>query len=183
MTKKNPLLRALPCALGLAMAGAVAPLYASDTQALLDDALSAAPPTLRDKVTVMDWQHNVLQQGSSNYTCFPTPPSLQGKAPMCMDGPWMMWADAWSNKKPFQAKSIGISYMLAGDGGASNTDPFAEGKTEDNQWIVEGPHLMIITPDAALLDSLPTDPYEGGPYVMWKGTSYAHIMVPVGPRK
>ncbi|QYJ76064.1 MULTISPECIES: hypothetical protein [Shewanella] len=183
MTKKNPLLRALPCALGLAMAGAVAPLYASDTQALLDDALSAAPPTLRDKVTVMDWQHNVLQQGSSNYTCFPTPPSLQGKAPMCMDGPWMMWADAWSNKKPFQAKSIGISYMLAGDGGASNTDPFAEGKTDDNQWIVEGPHLMIITPDAALLDSLPTDPYEGGPYVMWKGTPYAHIMVPVGPRK
>ncbi|AZQ09384.1 hypothetical protein [Shewanella khirikhana] len=95
----------------------------------------------------------------------------------------MMWADAWTHKKPFQAKSIGISYMLGGDGGASNTDPFAEGKTDDNQWIVEGPHLMIIVPDPAMLDSLPTDPYEGGPYVMWKGTPYAHIMVPVGARK
>ena len=156
---------------------------AADKQALLEDALNAAPPTLRDKVTVMDWDKNILQQGSSNYTCFPTPPSLKGTAPMCMDGPWMAWADAWSNKKPFQAKAVGISYMLAGDGGASNTDPYAEGETHDNQWIVEGPHLMIIMPDPALLDSLPTDPYAGGPYVMWKGTPYAHIMVPVGPRK
>ena len=73
--------------------------------------------------------------------------------------------------------------MLAGDGGASNTDTYAEGETKDNQWIVEGPHLMIIMPDNALLDSLPTDPYAGGPYVMWKGTPYAHIMVPVGPRE
>ncbi|EJG0200745.1 hypothetical protein DC917_RS21715 [Vibrio parahaemolyticus] len=73
--------------------------------------------------------------------------------------------------------------MLAGDGGASNTDPFAEGMTDDNQWIVEGPHLMIITPDQALLDSLPTDPSYGGSYVMWKGTPYAHIMIPVGARK
>jgi hypothetical protein len=24
-----------------------------------------------------------------------------------------------------------------------------------------------------------TDPWNGGPYVMWKGTPYAHIMVPV----
>lgn len=183
MTIKTPLRHSLPCVLGLALAAGITPVQAADNQALLEDALSAAPPTLRDKVTVMDWQQNVLQQGSSNYTCFPTPPSLTGKAPMCMDGPWMMWADAWTNKKPFQAKSIGISYMLGGDGGASNTDPFVEGKTDDNQWIVEGPHLMIIVPDPAMLDSLPSDPYEGGPYVMWKGTPYAHIMVPVGPRK
>ena len=29
------------------------------------------------------------------------------------------------------------------------------------------------------LDALPTDPNNGGPWVMWKGTKYAHIMVPV----
>ncbi|MCM0148758.1 hypothetical protein KCN56_09315 [Photobacterium galatheae] len=72
--------------------------------------------------------------------------------------------------------------MLAGDGGASNTDPYAENETADNQWIVEGPHLMIITPDKALLDSLPTDPNNGGPYVMWKDTPYQHIMIPIGAR-
>ncbi|QUJ70181.1 hypothetical protein KDD30_18800 (plasmid) [Photobacterium sp. GJ3] len=155
----------------------------ADKDAMLQDALSAAPPTLRDKVTVMDWDKNVLQEGSGSYTCFPTPPQLEGTAPMCMDGLWMLWADAWMNKKPVQIESIGISYMLAGDGGASNIDPYAEKETPDNQWIVEGPHLMIITPDKSLLDALPTDPNNGGPYVMWKDTPYAHIMVPVGPRK
>ncbi|MGI2853685.1 hypothetical protein ACRTDR_05625 [Shewanella algae] len=152
-------------------------------QMMLDDALSAAPPTIRASVTVVDWNKNVLQQGDGSYTCFPTPPQLKGTAPMCMDGPWMEWANAWMEKKPFQAKAIGISYMLAGDGGASNIDPYAEMETADNQWIVEGPHLMILVPDPAMLDSLPTDPAQGGPYVMWKGTPYAHIMIPVGARK
>jgi hypothetical protein len=69
--------------------------------------------------------------------------------------------------------------MLAGDEGASNIDPFAEGPTDDNQWIKEGPHLMLIVPDAAALETIPTDPKVGGPYVMWKGTPYAHVMVPV----
>ncbi|HEY7864554.1 MAG TPA: hypothetical protein VIC51_00965 [Psychromonas sp.] len=155
----------------------------NESQTLLEDALSAAPPTLRATVTVMDWDKNVLQKGTNNYTCFPTPSQLQGTAPMCLDATWLEWADAWTNKKPFEAKTIGISYMLAGDEGASNTDPYAEEKTADNQWIVEGPHVMIITPDAALLDSLPTDPSIGGPYVMWKGTPYVHVMVPIGARK
>lgn len=95
----------------------------------------------------------------------------------------MAWADAWMNKKPFQAQAMGISYMLAGDEGASNIDPYAKGETSDNQWVKEGPHLMIITPDKALLDSLPTDPHSGGPYVMWKGTPYVHIMIPVATQK
>ena len=32
-------------------------------------------------------------------------------------------------------------------------------------------------PDPKLLDALPTDPHAGGPFVMWKGTPYAHVMV------
>jgi hypothetical protein len=45
--------------------------------------------------------------------------------------------------------------------------------------VVEGPHLMLIVPDPALLEGIPTDFNSGGPYVMWKGTPYAHVMVPV----
>ncbi len=41
---------------------------------------------------------------------------------------------------------------------------------------------MTLAPDAAMLDSLTTDPNAGGPYVMWKGTRCAHIMMPTGPR-
>jgi hypothetical protein len=37
---------------------------------------------------------------------------------------------------------------------------------------------MILPTDASQLEALPTDPKTGGPWVMWKGTKYAHIMVP-----
>jgi hypothetical protein len=66
--------------------------------------------------------------------------------------------------------------------GASNIDPYATAGTRTNQWVVEGPHLMVIEPDTAQLEGLSTDPHSGGPYVMWKGTPYAHIMVPVAER-
>ena len=149
------------------------------TDSLIKDALSAAPSSLSKEVTVVDWEGNVLRKGSGIYTCFPTPPQLQGKAPMCFDKPWKAWADGWMNKKDFKVSTIGISYMLAGDEGASNVDPYAKGATKDNQWVKEGPHLMIIVPDKSLLSDLSTDPHNGGPYVMWKGTPYEHIMIPV----
>jgi len=148
---------------------------------LLADALSAAWPGMTENATVVDWEGNLLQEGSNGYTCLPTPPMLSGNAPMCMDSEWMKWADAWQNKKDYAPESLGISYMLVGDEGASNIDPYAEGPTDDNEWIVEGAHLMILAP-TAMLDAFPTDPDNGGPYVMWKGTPYAHLMVPVGSR-
>jgi hypothetical protein len=100
---------------------------------------------------------------------------------MCFDEVWQEWGNAWMNKEPFEADRVGVAYMLDGDAGSSNIDPYAEGPTEDNDWIVEGPHLMIIVPQAQL-QGLSTDPGSGGAYVMWKGTPYAHIMIPVGTR-
>jgi hypothetical protein len=154
---------------------------ADDESSAIADALSAAWPGMAEDATVVDWEGNVLREGSNGYTCFPTPPMLTGTAPMCMDGEWMEWADAWANKKDYAADTLGISYMLAGDEGASNIDPYAEGPTADNEWIREGAHLMIVAPPE-LLDAFPTDPDNGGPYVMWKGTPYAHLMVPIGSR-
>ena len=40
---------------------------------------------------------------------------------------------------------------------------------------------MLLVPDSKLLDGVPTDPHAGGPFVMWKGTPYAHVMVPIAP--
>ena len=157
------------------------PAHAQHESEALKDALSAAWPGMAESATVVDWEGNVLQEGSNGYTCLPTPPMLSDTAPMCMDSTWMEWADAWQNKKPYRAESLGISYMLAGDGGASNVDPFATEPTDDNEWIEEGAHLMILAPPE-LLETFPTDPHNGGPYVMWKGTPYAHLMVPVGTR-
>lgn len=115
-----------------------------------------------------------LRAGTNGWMCM----TEADGTPMCLDKEWQGWADAWINKKDPQIKNVGVAYMLKGDKGASNTDPYATKATPDNHWVVSGPHVMVITPDAAQLDALPTDPHNGGPWVMWKGTKYAHIMVP-----
>ncbi len=170
-------------ALALLLLFMAAPLLAQeaayespDAEALIHDALSAATPEMAKGATVVDWEENVLKEGDNGWTCFPTPPPFD-KAPMCLDEPWLAWADAWMNKQPVNIDGVGIAYMLAGDSGASNSDPYAEGETDD--WVVAGPHLMVIAPNTASLASITTDPKSGGPWVMWTGTPYAHIMVPV----
>lgn len=153
----------------------------------VDDALSAAPRSIAENAAVMDWpdsaggQPKELRRGSNGWTCFPSTPAATGAAgrdPMCLDKEFAGWANALVNRKPPQVKGVGIGYMLHGDMGASNTDPFATGPTADNQWVKAGPHLMLITPAKAQLETVPTDPKNGGPWVMWKGTPYAHVMVP-----
>jgi len=87
------------------------------------------------------------------------------------------------NKSEPKIEGTGIAYMLRGDNGASNVDPYATKPTADNQWVFSPAHLMVLFQDQKMLDSYPTDPMTGGPWVMWKGTPYAHIMVPVSPTK
>ena len=82
-----------------------------------------------------------------------------------------------------KVSGTGIAYMLRGDKGASNTDPFATGPSSDNQWVVSPAHIMVLYDDPKMLDAFPTDPKSGGPWVMWKGTPYAHLMVPVSLRQ
>jgi hypothetical protein len=77
-------------------------------------------------------------------------------------------------------QKLGFVYMLLGDEGASNTDPFASGETADNNWIVSGPHVMIVGAEArSLLDGYPRDAVANPdqPYVMWAGTPYEHLML------
>lgn len=172
------------CTLGVAIlfVGAL-PAAAQDKQALIESALSAAPPMVAETATVKDRKGNVLKEGSGDYTCFPR--EAAGQSPLCVDDAWEGWVDAYVNKKPFTASKPGISYMLAGDApdaGVSNIDPYDTEPKAGNQFIVEGPHVMILVPDPALLEAFPAEPGSGAPYVMWKGTPYAHIMVPVGAR-
>lgn len=152
----------------------------TNTQEMIEEALSAAHPEIAAGAAVMDWKGNVLRGGYTDWICYPTPPGRgMAKCPMCLDKTWRDLVAARVAKADFKPKTVGIAYMLAGDCPVSNTDPSAEGPTKDNQWInAEGPHLMVILPDAAGLEGLSTDPYSGKPYVMWKGSPYAHIMVP-----
>jgi hypothetical protein len=136
---------------------------------------SAGVPEIAEDATILDAEGNVLRPGTNGWSCMAVP-----GAPMCMDRQWMSWLDAYTKQRDeVEVTAVGISYMLRGDEGASNVDPFAEGPTLDNEWVRTGPHLMIIVPDPALLQGIPTDPSSGGPYVMWRDTPFVHVMIPV----
>jgi hypothetical protein len=45
--------------------------------------------------------------------------------------------------KPRQLRAGTNGWVLKGDKGASNTDPFATEPTASNQWVVSPPHIMV----------------------------------------
>ena len=147
--------------------------------ALIANALSAAPASIAAGATVKGHDGRVLRQGTNDWVCLPDMPNLPNDSPMCLDAPWRALIDAWMNKRTPHVTQVGFAYMLQGDMPVSNTDPFATAPTPTNQWIQHGdPHVMVFIPDLQLLEGMSTDPTSGGPYVMWKGTPYAHIMLP-----
>jgi hypothetical protein len=92
----------------------------------------------------------------------------------------MEWAHARATHSAPPDKT-GFIYMLAGDAGTSNTDPFAAKPEPGNHWVKTGPHVMIVGAAAKDTTGYPNgaDPNFKEPYVMWPGTPYAHLMLPV----
>jgi hypothetical protein len=163
---------------GMALGSFIANAAHHESAALIADAMSAAPPSISEKATIKDGAGNVLKKGSSDWTCYP---GSQAMGPLCNQSQWDALIQAVMTKSPIDVKEFSVSYMLAGEGdasGVSNIDPFATEPTPSNQWVKEGPHLMILVPDSKILDGLSTDPKDPV-YVMWKDTPYAHIMVRV----
>ena len=141
--------------------------------------LKAAPEAIAANATVMDADGNVLREGSNGYTCLPDNPAVEGNSPMCLDDSWMAWVAAWQGGAEAPAVSnIAFGYMLQGDDGNSNTDPNATEPTDDNEWVNAGPHMMLLAP-LSVLEGMPHDPYSGEPFVMWRGTPLAHVMIPM----
>ena len=151
---------------------------ASDVE-LIADAESAAPESVTKNATIKTSDGRVLRQGSNSWTCYPGSGAI---GPMCNQAQWDELIGAVMAKEPIDVQKFSLSYMMAGEGealGVSNVDPFATEPTDQNQWVKEGPHLMILVPDQTALEGLSTDPSDPV-YVMWKDTPYAHIMVKVG---
>lgn len=146
---------------------------------------SAAPRSVSSAASVIamdaDGKMSELRKGTNGWTCMPDNPATPGPDPMCMDGNALVWANAWMGHKPPPTDAPGVMYMLAGGTDASNTDPYATKPTEGGDWVKTGPHLMIVG-SAAMLKGYPAgqQPDTSAPYVMWEGTPYAHLMVPVG---
>jgi len=155
------------------------------------DAMKAAPRSISANATIMDWpateggQMVTLRAGTNGWTCLPHSPRSREDAPMCVDDQWMSFMNALMTKATPQITREGIGYMTAPGGShASNTDPFAKKATPDNEWGYDPPHVMLLVPDPRVLEGIPTKRQSGGPWVMWAGTAYAHVMVPLtSPKK
>ena len=148
--------------------------------AKIADAMRAAPANISRGAMIMDWgatpdaPMTMLRSGTNGWTCMPSSPEVGGGVgadPMCLDKSFMDWAGAWMSKKDPQVSGGGVAYMLRGDKGASNTDPFATGATPTNAWVVSPPHVMVIVSSPAQLEGISADPTNGGPWVMWKVSS------------
>ena len=145
---------------------------------------SAAPASLAHNATIMTADASgamkSLRQGSNGWTCIPDDPNTPGSDPMCFDGNAAKWITAMLGHKTPPDGTPGVMYMLEGGTDASNTDPYAAKPTANNDWIKTGPHIMIVG-SKAMLAGYPSGakPDTAMPYVMWSGTPYAHLMVPV----
>ena len=147
--------------------------------------LSAAPKAIAKDATVIDigadGNVRVVRQGKGEWTCMPGQGNPKAPDPMCGDKNAMSWATAWMQKKEPPANQVGFMYMLRGDNGASNTDPYATEAKAGNNWVKTGPHVMIVGSGAKMLAGYPRDanPDPSKPYVMWPGTPYEHLMLPM----
>jgi len=175
------LLTALVVTSSIASSGSVG--YAQhammDDKELMAKLKDAAPAYVLEHATILnmtaDGKMKAIQQGTNEWTCMDP-----GGAPMCADKAAMEWATAWQSKGPAPQK-LGFIYMLNGDNGASNTDPYATKETPDNNWVKTGPHVMIVGAEAkGMMGSYPRDAKADPkkPYVMWPGSPYEHLMLP-----
>lgn len=163
-----------------------APLaLAADDAEMIKSAESAAPAAVASNATILvadaDMKIRTLREGTNGWWCMPDDPGTVDADPMCGDANAMEWAQAWMTKTEPPKGKVGLIYMIAGPSGASNTDPYAMTETADNNWVMTGPHVMIMNA-AEMMAGYPTDampPNPTSPYVMYPGTPYAHLMVPV----
>ncbi len=179
------MLRFSASTLGLMIALVSAPLSAVAQEPPMSDSdymakvSAAAPPAVVKGATIVQMQQDgsmrTLQTGSNGFTCMLVGPYDA----MCADANAMLWAQALM-KHNAPPETTGFVYMLAGDNGASNTDPYATRATSSNHWVKTGPHVMIVGPTAKSMgypSTADADPTK--PYVMWADTPYAHLMIPV----
>jgi hypothetical protein len=146
------------------------------------NAMSAAPKAVAQEATIMDMDAQghlkVLREGKGPFTCLPDNPTTPGNDPMCPDKAGMEWAKAWMGKTTPPA-GVGFGYMLMGGSDASNDDPYATKPAPGKKWVDTGAHVMVFNP-GAMADAYPKsadNPHK--PYVMWPGTPYQHLMIPV----
>jgi hypothetical protein len=172
-------------ALWLARSAPVASQDDADVAAKIENAMSAAPQSVSANATILDNALDdagafvVLREGSNDWSCFPDFPASPGNDPQCLDQTWLDWLYAFFAGEEPNVTVPGLAYMLQGGSDPSNTDPLATEPAEGEEWVSSPPHVMLLLPGELDQSAFSTDHDSGEPYIMWAGTPYEHIMMPV----
>lgn len=157
------------------------------TDAKIQNAMSAAPLAIAKDATILDWPTAeggdmvVLREGSNAWICIVDWPASPGNDPQCNDAVWTAWTDAYAKGEAPEISAPGLSYMLQGGSDPSNTDPMAMPPASAEDWVTTPAHLMLLVPGGFDAAQFTTDHHSGFPYIMWDGTPYEHLMIPVDP--
>jgi hypothetical protein len=172
-------------AIGLARSAPVAGQDDADVAAKIENAMSAAPSTISANATINDYELDddgefvVLREGSNGWYCFPDIVASPGPDPICQDQAWQDWTYAFFAGEEPNVTAPGFAYMLQGGSDASNTDPLATEPAVGEEWVNSPAHVMLLLPGELDQTAISTDHESAGPYIMWAGTPYEHIMMPV----
>ena len=161
---------------------------------------TGAPSFIASNCTVIDVDGTVLREGTNGWTAMAGNPrgmsdpengwkDAHEAMPMVADAQGMKWAMAYMGGTKPELDHDGWMYMLHGDMGEDNSVGMrlsvdSDGKIDikeketaaEGQWIVSGPHLMLMPKDPSSLEGLTTDFNSGGPYIM--SVSYTHLTLP-----
>lgn len=160
----------------------------SEKQAKIRSAMSAGPKEIAQDARIVDYPKKAgqplveIREGTNGWTCFPDWQATPGEDPQCLDEMWMRWFEAINAGTEPNTTAPGMAYMLQGGSDASNTDPSVLKPPKGEEWVSSPPHVMIIVPGELEGGHAATDHHSGGPWVMYAGTPYEHLMVPVEGR-
>lgn len=170
-------LSALFAAFAMSAAAASAAPMMSDSDYMAKIMTGAPAAVVHNATVVRMGEHgamHVIQTGNNGFTCM-----MIFNAPMCADRNAMLWAHALQTHTT-PPDVTGFVYMLAGDSGTNNVDPYAMGADAHAHWVMQGPHVMIVGQGVKSMGyPMTADPDNTAPYVMWANTPYAHLMIPV----
>ena len=164
--------------------GPVAGNGLTGAKARIANALSAGPSAVVAGATVLDYgkkatdPYLTLRKGTGAWTCFPDWPESPGNDPICYDRNGMRWLSAYNLGKKPQLPGPGIMYRLQGGSDPSLSDPAALKPAKGRRWISHPPHIVIVSPQK--LNPADYGAYGADAWIMWPGTPYEHLHLPVG---
>jgi hypothetical protein len=184
------------CAMiGLALMSIAAPQavgQSSEAKSEIARALSAAPISVSAgaAVDVDDAKGRMteLRHGLNGWTCVIDDPAAIKHDPIehhpaCFDKHGLEWIEAFTDGRIPNPEHVGYAYMLEGGSSWSNRDPSATKLAPGQRDYIRIPaHIMILNAKIANSSGFPsgqTNPDTHKPFVMFGGTAYAILIIPV----